>query len=159
MFSKNILNLSLLIIIIVIIYTNFYNTITIPHSENEDDLKYIETDNNIIGINLNKQNLFEIKKNAQEDFFTSSNLINTDKYFKNNNNNIKIKKYNKNCKKSINDQDSYLYHNCLDDNYIINTKQVDILNNKYNINIYNKEKIINGENFLIGNNLIKGYEK
>ena len=137
MFSKNILNLSLLIIIII--YTYFYNNnIILPHSKNEDDLKYINTKDNIIGVTPGKHNnLFEINKDSQNDFYTSSTLINTEKYF---NKNKKIK-------------------NNTNDNYIINTKQVDILNNKYNINIYNKDKIINGKEFLVGNNLIKGYEK
>ena len=148
MFSKNI-NI-LLITIIIIIYTFYYNnTIILPHSKNEDDFKYINTEENIIGVALGEhKHLFDINKKPQKDFHTSSSsadFINSDKFFSNN---IKI-----------NDIYNCLNDNCLNDNYIINTKQVDILNNKYNINIYNNDKIINGKGFLIGNNLIKGYEK
>ena len=139
MFSKNILNFSLLVII-VIIYTYFYNdNIFLPHPRNEDDFKnIIIPEDNIIGISPTENiKLFEIKKNIQKDFYTSSTLLKPENF----NNKINFKKNN------------------INDNYIKNTKKVDILNNKYNINIYNKDKIMNGKDFLIGNNLIKGYEK
>ena len=111
----------------------------------------ISDNDDIVGIEpKTEQPLFE-STDDEKDFYTVSELIKPEYYFENNKD-IKIKDFNDNCKKYINN--NFEYHNCMNDNLLYSTTQI----NDKMTNIYSNDKIENGSEFYIGNNIVKAYE-
>lgn len=156
--NNNIILLILLLLLLAYIFRNKIFTIDLrlPHSKNEDELKFIPklNKNDIVGVEpYSEQNLYNLLDENKKDFYTVSEVIKPEYYFKNNKD-IKIKNFKDNCKVYKNIKDEPIYYDCLSDDLIYNTES----NNKYIVNNYLNDKIENGSEFYIGDDLIKGYE-
>ena len=92
----------------------------------------------------------EEKENTHDiNFYTVSDLIDTDIYFANHKE-IKIKDFNENCKEIFGDREPAKFYDCLKKHELIETDN-NIINNEYHdINIYTNEKIMNGGEFMDG---------
>lgn len=156
--NNNIIFLILLLLLIGYIYRDKLFTINLrlPHSKNEDELKFLPKNDkdDIIGVEpYSEQNLYNLLDESKKDFYTVSEVIKPEYYFRNNKD-IKIKNFKDNCKVYKNIKEEPIYYDCLSDDAIYNTEN----NDKYIVNDYVNDKIMNGSEFYIGNDLIKAYE-
>ena len=156
--NNNIIFIILLLLLLAYIYKDKLFTIDLrlPHSKNEDELKFIpkSNKNEIVGVEpYSEQTLYNLLDESKKDFYTVSEVIKPEYYFKNNKD-IKIKNFKDNCKVYKNIKDEPIYYDCLSDDSVYNIES----NDKYIVNDYLNDKIENGSEFYIGNDLIKGYE-
>ena len=148
----------LLLLALVYLYRDkiFDFELRLPHSKNEDELSFLPKSSNdvVIGVEPSSdQSLYNVLDDSQKNFYTISEVIKPEYYFRDNKD-IKIKDFKENCKVYNQIDKEPIYYDCLSDNYVYDIKS----NDKYIVNEYFNDKIINGSEFLIGDDIVKGYE-
>jgi len=154
----------IILILLAILYLYWYyfrdifdSSIRFPHPYNADEDIYLnkEKDSPVIGMEpKTHQTIHELSDEEKENthdinFYTVSDLIDTDIYFANHKE-IKIKDFNENCKEIFGDREPAKFYDCLKKHELIETDN-NIINNEYHdINIYTNEKIMNGGEFMDG---------